>query len=305
MAEEQTLQDEPQNPMDAFDSAFSQFSAGEDAPNEEEEEVVESETTAEEPVEEEVSPEGQEAAEIPEGTEEGVDGGEEPEGEPEKPTRLSDDELIDRLSSAVAQKAQPPKEETKQPEQQPEPDDPQAFMSEEERNLVSEYQKDWPDVSKAESLIRKSEYQQVVKYVFEQVAAEMRPVIEQVQALAQRTHYSELQSAVGEDYDDVRDKVVEWVDTQPEYLQDAYNRVIQNGTVDEVADLVNRFKQETGTAAPPPTPEKEAELPPAAKKAAKSLAPVSSKRTVVPESEDPGDFESAFSKFAGKFSINA
>lgn len=277
------------DPNEVFDDAFSNFSRGEEADDEEEDEDPAPEPEAE-------------------GTEDAGDAEDEPEPEPaaaeaeEKPQRLTDDELIDRLSSAVADKAKP-KEEPKQ-EAQPEE---APLLNAEEQSLVEEYQKDWPDVAKAESLIRKSEYQQIVKFVFDQVASELRPLAEQVNSIAQSTHYTQLQDAVGEDYDDIREGVVAWVGEQPDYLQSAYNHVIQSGTVDEVADLINRYRQATGSGQPQPQPpvKKETELPPAAKKAVQSLAPVSSKRSAVPVQEDAGDFESAFSKFAGKFSINA
>lgn len=278
---------EAPDPNDVFDDAFSNFSKG-DA--DEEAEVDEEEPPVEEPTEaEEVPAEAAEAEEEPE-----------PKAD-EKPARLTDDELIDRLSSAVADKAKPKEEPKAEPKAEEAP-----LLNADEQTLVDEYQKDWPDVAKAESLIRKTEYQQIVKFVFEQVAAELQPLMQQVGTLAQTTHYSQLQETIGDDYDDVREGVVSWVETQPEYLQNAYKHVIQNGTVDEVADLVNRYRLETGVAPQPqPSAKKETELPPAAKKAVQSLAPVSSKRSAVPAQEDAGDFESAFSKYAGKFSINA
>jgi hypothetical protein len=112
------------------------------------------------------------------------------------------------------------------------------------------------------------------------------------------------------DYDTVRDQVIAWAQTQPAYLQPAYQHVIQRGTVDEVADLINRWRAETGTAvaAPvaaasvPATPAKrtDTELPTATKQAAAALAPVSSKRSTIAQEADPNDFESAFSHFADK-----
>jgi hypothetical protein len=140
--------------------------------------------------------------------------------------------------------------------------------------------------------------------VFQELAKEIRPLMETVQLLAHRTQLSDLTARVP-DYDTTRDQVIAWVATQPEYLQPAYNAVITNGSVDEVADLIGRYKRETGapaaTAAPAAAPKKpDTELPPATKQAAAALAPVSSKRTVVPQTVDPTDFETAFASFADK-----
>jgi hypothetical protein len=88
-------------------------------------------------------------------------------------------------------------------------------------------------------------------------------------------------------------------------LQAAYKHVINSGTVDEVVDLINRWRTETGTplqpqAQPAPAAKKATELPAAAKQAVAALAPVSSKRSSVPQTVDEGDFDSAFAAFAGK-----
>lgn len=175
-----------------------------------------------------------------------------------------------------------------------------ALYTAEEESFLTSYQKDWPDVAKAEALVRRAEYRDLVGFVFREIAAQLNPLTQTVQVLSERTHFSDLTNTVT-DYNDVRDKVVEWVDTQPVYLQVAYKHVIQQGTVEEVADLIGRYKQATGTALSPPAPvAKDPELPSATKQAAASLAPVSSKRSVVPQQDDPNDFESAFAQFASK-----
>lgn len=184
------------------------------------------------------------------------------------------------------------------------PEQPASPYTEDEVAFVQNYIKEWPDVHRAEALIRRGEAQQLLNFVFNEVAKEIRPMMEQVQVLAQRAQLTDLTTTVP-DYDVVRDQVIDWVDTQPAYLQDAYKRVIDNGSVAEVADLIGRYKRETGVpatqVAPAPAPKKpDTELPPATKQAAAALAPVSSKRTVIPQAVDPTDFEAAFASFASK-----
>jgi len=217
---------------------------------------------------------------------------------PETEAKLSDDELLDRFARIVKEK-EPPAAETHQvpPDQQQQP-----YYSEEETKFLQDYEKDWPDVAKAEALRRRAEYRDLVGYVFQEVAKEIMPVMDMVRTLSERTHLSDLHNTV-EDYDSVRDKVIDWVGKQPSYLQAAYNHVIKQGTVDEVADLINRYKQETGTTtrtAPSASRKTETELPTATKQAAAALAPVSSKRSAIIAGQDPNDFESAFSSFADK-----
>ncbi len=74
--------------------------------------------------------------------------------------------------------------------------------------------------------------------------------------------------------------------TQPKYLQPAYQHVIENGTADEVIDLIGQWRTSTGAAVPAAVvaSKSDTELSTAAKKAAAALAPVTSKRTAVPAS---------------------
>lgn len=220
----------------------------------------------------------------------------------------SDEDVLARLVSMLGEtqtKDKPAKDQQQQkPEEQAEPE----LYTDEEKRILEEYKKEWPEVAQAEQLQRRGEYRQIVDYVFNEVAAQLAPLAQTVQTVSERAHLQDLHETVGDDYDVVREDVVSWVETQPSYLQTAYKHVIEKGTVEEVADLVNRFKTETGRDQPAPAPKpaakstrkKETELPASTKKAAASLAPVSSKRSVVPQGEDPSDFESAFDTFAGK-----
>ena len=175
----------------------------------------------------------------------------------------------------------------------PAADEPELY-TQEEQTFLSEYEKDWPDVAKAEGLRRRAEYRDLVNHVFSEVAKELGPIAQTMRTLAERAQLTDLRDAV-EDYDDVRDKVVDWVNNQPSYLQNAYKHVIQHGTPDEVADLVARYKKEAAPVTPPVTPKKaESELPTTTKQAVAALAPVSSKRSTVIVADDPNDFEGAF-----------
>ena len=270
----------------------------EEAPVEEasaEEAPVEEAPVGEAPAEgEEASPEGEEA--LAEG-EEGEEGEEDEEGD-EPPAATDDDELLERLSRLLSERGDKKPEPKTEPKTEAAPE-PEIYTAE-EQDVIDAYRKDWPDIAKAEQLVRRAEYRNIVSYVFEQIGAELRPLMETVGAVAERTHLGDLTERVP-DYGDVRDKVVAWVDTQPGYLQEAYTRVIKEGTVEEVTDLIDRYRQANPAARAPAQPaKKEPELPPTTRKAAQSLAPVSSKRSVVPSGEDLSDFESAFDKSAEK-----
>lgn len=209
-----------------------------------------------------------------------------------KPQPNANDDMLERLAKLVREN--PPEEKKPAAQQAPE------LYSAEEQEFLNTYEKDWPDVARAESLKRRGEYNQLVTHIFTEIGKHFAPVQETVATLSQQTHLQALTAQVS-DYEDVRDKVVDWVETQPDYLQVAYQHVITQGTTEQVVDLIQRWRQATGTALPVAGAAKkpsDTELPAATKQAAAALAPVSSKRTAVIQTDDPNDFDGAFAKFS-------
>ena len=170
-------------------------------------------------------------------------------------------------------------------------------------------------MAQAESTRRKGEYAQLLNYVFSQVAQYVAPVMTDLQKLMNEAHLQQVKGIVPDYSPTLEQEVASWVETQPSYLKSAYTAVMQSGTSDEVADLIGRYRAATGTpasapaptggqpapaATPAPAPKRETELSRAAKQAAASLAPVGSERTAVVAGQDPGDFDSAFARFAAE-----
>ena len=219
---------------------------------------------------------------------------------PKEPAKAapSQQDIVDALAAAVRDRVQPP--QAPQYDSQPQEYQPQPVLTQEDYQTLQAFDKDWPDVSKAINLILKEQTHAVVNHIFKEFAQEFRPVAQQVQAMRAQSHMAELHNRVN-DYDDVRDKVVEWAMQQPPYLRAAYGHVIQNGTAEEVADLISRYR---AANAPPPAPVAPSAPPPSkqlspqVKKAAAALAPVQSKRSTVVQGNDPNDYEGAFSRFA-------
>lgn len=194
----------------------------------------------------------------------------------------------------------------------PAPEPVPELYTPEETALVAEYEKNWPDVSRAEGLKRRAEYSDLVKFVFDQVNQVITPLRSQLQGVGNTLHLNELTGLVPDYSPALEDQVAAWVDTQPSYLQGPYKHVMQKGTSEEVADLIGRYRASTGAAPAPsntpapavaPTPAAPAaapktELSKVAKQAVTSLAPVSGERSTVPQDENPQDFETAFAKYA-------
>lgn len=156
---------------------------------------------------------------------------------------------------------------------------------------------------KGEALKRRAEYQALLSHIFTQVRDFVKPIQETAEVLAERTFATDLRTSVPDYSDQLRADVTAWVKNQPTYLQVAYNHVITEGTVDEVKDLVDRYRTATGKAAPKPAGAGGAAPKPAdtgnelsdeAKKAAAALAPVDSKRSGVSAPSDPSNFDDAW-----------
>ena len=212
-------------------------------------------------------------------------------------------EISERETALLAKFAQEMGKEKPKVEErvQPGATEPALFTAEEATFLV-DFAKEWPDVAKAQQLQLTIMAKQVTGHIFSEIAKSLGPRLQMLEGLADRQHTADLHTSIS-DYDDVRDKVMEWVPKQPSYLRAAYERVISEGTVDEVADLIDRYRKDTGTVLTKPaatavTAKPATELSTTAKKAAAALAPVGSKRTAAVSATGPDDFDGAFAEFA-------
>jgi hypothetical protein len=204
--------------------------------------------------------------------------------------------LREPLAAVQAEKAAETKETPETPPA------PAQVYTEAEADVVKKYQTDWPDVAAGEALLRRAEYQQLVAYVFDQVKKTYDTLLDLASTSSSESQYAKIVAKVP-DYDEVRDKTLAWVDTQPSYLKEAYTKVANEGSPADVVDLINRFKKETGyvsaaPAAAPPAKPAAAALPEPAKRAAASLKVVNSTRTEQTEAVDPNDFDGAFAEFS-------
>jgi hypothetical protein len=161
---------------------------------------------------------------------------------------MGDDELVKRLANLI-KTVEPVDERTTQRQ----PVDPLAMFSAEEKKFLVDYEKEYPDIARAEFMRRRVENQQLVTWMFTQINAALAPKFEQIEALATRTHAGDLQQQVPTYNNEVRDKVIAWAGEQPAYKKVAYQYVIQQGTVDEVADMIADWSKATGYTPPAKT----------------------------------------------------
>lgn len=212
------------------------------------------------------------------------------------------DDPVARLAELLGERitAQPPNAQT----QDRGPPQPPAFAPEEAQALQAFYT-EWPEIARAQELVVRNAVRQTADHVFKEVARVMGPRMAMLERLADNQQFDYLDRRIP-DYTTIQDKVAAWVGTQPDYLREAYTSVMDRGTPEQVENLIGRFRQETGTAAPaiaqpggaaPSLVDPNAGLSPAAKKAVVALAPVTSKRTG-PTAVAPTTFDDAFAEYA-------
>jgi hypothetical protein len=200
----------------------------------------------------------------------------------------ANDDFMKRFGALMEAAKPAPAADTRQP--QPQPTEP-ALFSEAEATQLQAFYTEWPDVAQAAQVMMRGMVTQMSRRLMADMAGTLAPYLQTIDALATNSQVNELEAKVP-GYDKVIDQLIPWVEKQPKYLQPAYQHVIQQGTSDEVIDLIERFKRETGSpaAATPQAPvggaaspapqsvKKVTELSPAARQAAAALAPISSKR---------------------------
>lgn len=237
-----------------------------------------------------------------------------PVGEPDKEPATPTTEEVDweaRFKELEA-KVNVPQPEAKQP-QEPEkpPVDAPPVYSKDEQEFLTQYDKDWPDIVRGEALKRRHEYQQIVAHVFNEIQRVWGPLVQQgaqaAETVADTTTLAAIREAHSDYNDAMYDAVIEYANGLTGMAKRVALATIEDGEVGDVIDLIADYKRAkgldkpkvvAGSGAPAPAATV-TELPAAAKKAAKALGVVDSKRTATTTATDPNDFDSAWDEAVG------
>ena len=319
---------------DDFDAAFDQAVAGPhpeaDSSAAEEEETSEGVEGEEEAVEtDEGEAGGEETVEqddaVVDDDSEGEAGGEEEEGGGEEQSaepqqrQYTDDELA-QIAERIQQRrsgseAEGSEEETGGQEEEQQPTNWMDYVPEDKRQLVEQYESEWPEVAEAEQLKREAQLKQLQDQVYSEVGQALAPIADMHRQMQVDAHHKAIQ-AKHSDVDDIKDDLIEWVGQQPDFVRPAFEQVLQKGSAEEVNQLIDHYKQATGSAtgAGAGTTASSARQQQGSgnvtKRSSKKAAPSASaknataaapkpKRTEPPKATDPTDFDSAFDEAAG------
>lgn len=177
--------------------------------------------------------------------------------------------------------------------------------SEEEKKALAQFQADFPNEYAAMEARFKSVDRNIdqrvykaVQDVLQMVYKDIAPVVQGYSADSVEKHFTTIRNA-HKDYDAVIELVPNWIKTQPAYLQEAMQRVYDEGSTKDVIELVNQFKTATGRVAQPDdagTTNSKTSAP----ADADDLTPVGTKRTApAPKgAPDPNDYDGAFAEAA-------
>ena len=214
---------------------------------------------------------------------------------------------------AGTQQAAPSTQQTQAPAQ----GQPPAIYTPEEQAELADLQKDWPDLHRMFGLMARQLQVDTLNYAFSEVGKVLTPLQESVSTYSTNDHLSAIYDAHA-DYDQVYQPVMDWIEQQPGFIKTAYQNVVSQGTAEDVSQMIQRFKDETKWVAPaagaqgagasrPATPQQAASTPSqqqaglseAAKKAAKAMGAVGTKRGAQAAAQDPNDFDGAWNEAVG------
>jgi len=201
--------------------------------------------------------------------------------------------------------APPPPPEPAKPEPTPEPPAPvvtadEAF-TEEETVLLDSVNANFPEIRTLLDSVKRVTIAQVENKFMAKIA-ELETKLSQSFApainVAQTVAHDRFMTAVlgaHSDAGELLPKVEEWVKTQPEFLQDSYNAVLDKGTAAQTIKLYDIFKKETGSAQVPPLPPPEdAEAKATKERKLRSQEGVRTRQVAQKGGIDENDFEGAF-----------
>ena len=177
--------------------------------------------------------------------------------------------------------------------------DPYEALSATDKETLAAYAKEYPEIAKAQELHTQVVMGRALQQFALNIAQTLAPIVESVNAYRGETHESAIARA-HPDYAALTPDLVNWVNTRPSFVRDAYTQTLQNGGTQAVIELLSEFKEATGRnkTAPAAAPAS-APAPVVPNPAAQALAPVTAKRSSPPRgAPDPNDFDGAFAEAA-------
>jgi hypothetical protein len=203
------------------------------------------------------------------------------------------DEIQNKVKEQPEQKEESKKEEEKEePAPSDEEDIDTSWVSNalDSNEKIKEFAEDFPEIKEVLEVSLKSVMQkytqamgQAFQSILQQIDQKYQPIAQSVGEISKKERDAEIKSA-HPDYDKLvgSQELNDWIDSQPSRLKETYTSILQDGSKEEIVELLNDFKLKTGIKMP------QEKKKPKATPQVKAKAP-SSKPPV-----DMDDFEQAF-----------
>jgi hypothetical protein len=131
-------------------------------------------------------------------------------------------------------------------------------LTDEEKEALSEYEKDFDSVSKMEGLKRDKALKKLEDKILERleertaeiqekIASRVKPIEETFQEQGKQTHFEVIRKSHS-DFETHRDSgaILKWIESKPRYLQAPMLATYEKGEAGDVVELITDFKKESG-----------------------------------------------------------
>lgn len=188
-----------------------------------------------------------------------------------------------------------------------------AYLNDTQKAQIAKFKAEWPDESPAIEMMVEARAQAIMANaqhaLVTQLNTVLAPLFQSTEKAEVNSHMSVIRSA-HPDLDQVIGNLPAWVATQPQFLQPAYNSILQKGSAADVVGLLNEYKKaSSATGAAPVTPApavaqetKPAKNPVSAAAVAATAAVPATQRQNPTTKGDPNDFDGAFDEALGSTS---
>ncbi len=210
--------------------------------------------------------------------------------------------LAEALVQAQQKAAQPAAEQPKE-DKEPSYED---YLDDSAKNAIKLLNEEWGEVATAVQPLITAHVQAALakqeKQFLALVQQRLAPV-ESVVVQSQEQLYWQTIQAAHPDFREAAAAIPAWIEKQPALYRPALLQAYNQGTAEQVVDLLTTYKQAIGTtgAAPAQPASSAAQVPPKAAPVsnaalAATLAPPAAQRSTMTTSRDPNDYESAFAE---------
>lgn len=226
-----------------------------------------------------------------------------------QPDQIDPKFLAQAIAEAQAQREQEQKSKEQEPAKEEKPLTRTDFLDEAGAAAIKKFETEWPDEYAAIQQLMQAELRAALANSFSGYTKQLNSVLAPLMGSVQKVEVNTYKGAVTAAHPDafeIAPKVAEWIETQPAIVRSAYKQVYEKGTAQEAIELLNLYKQATGsTGAAPATPASSAAQEPpkpkpvADKKAVAALAAVPAAQRAKPNGgADVLDFDAAFAEAA-------